>query len=318
MGLGIQRRARCIAILKDSLCILCTESNTRKIVDMKGMHLDDLLNIDVTEGVPGRNPVEVVPEEQRVRKESDLTVVRDEKKLATKVTDVKKKRNRVSTKSAMEISHDAASAPTADKDENPSADDTSDEGASSSDEELELHKSDLENLKKTDPEFYEYLKDTDKDLLDFESDEEDEGQEDSHAKKNIGEEKPQESSPPYEKGVVTSESLDSWCDTALEKGSLPALKYLLRVYRVACHYGDGDESDESMHLASSAVYNKIMLFMLKNTDIILRKSLEIEDQGVDEVDVIKQPRWGKVEPLVRSYLGNTLHLLGTTERMTLY
>ena len=36
-----------------------------------------------------------------------------------------------------------------------------------------------------------------------------------------------------------------------------------QAYRVACHYGDSEEQvEESMRIASSAVYNKLMLFVL--------------------------------------------------------
>lgn len=37
----------------------------------------------------------------------------------------------------------------------------------------------------------------------------------------------------------------------------------LQAYRAACHYGDSEEEvEEGMRLASSAVYNKLMLFVL--------------------------------------------------------
>ncbi len=38
---------------------------------------------------------------------------------------------------------------------------------------------------------------------------------------------------------------------------------LCQAYRAACHYGDSEEEvEESMRIASSAVYNKLMLFVL--------------------------------------------------------
>ena len=37
----------------------------------------------------------------------------------------------------------------------------------------------------------------------------------------------------------------------------------LQAYRAACHYGGSEEAvEEGMRLASSAVYNKLMLFVL--------------------------------------------------------
>jgi len=41
----------------------------------------------------------------------------------------------------------------------------------------------------------------------------------------------------------------------------------LQAYRVACHYGDSEEQvEESMRIASSAVYNKLMLFVLVSVE----------------------------------------------------
>ena len=59
--------------------------------------------------------------------------------------------------------------------------------------------------------------------------------------------------------------VDGWCRAALENASLGAGRSLMRAYRAACHYGDSEEEqqvDESMRIASSAVYNKLLLFVL--------------------------------------------------------
>lgn len=181
--------------------------------------------------------------------------------------------------------------------------------SSDDDGELEMNKADLENLQKSDPEFYNYLKDADRELLEFDEEDSDENGEDVPSEDDRDEEQTEPASAEYEKNVIDSKSLDSWCDTAEKKASLGAVKFVIRVYRVACHHGDGDDADEQMQLASSAVYNKILLFVLKKIDTIFRKSLGIEEKK-DDVEVHKLPRWPKVEPFVRSYLGNTLHLLG--------
>lgn len=184
---------------------------------------------------------------------------------------------------------------------------TSDGDESEEDEsELEMHKEDLERLKETDPEFYKYLKDTDKELLEFddedgsdemEADQLVEGQDD-------GMEAELREAPP----LIDSEYLSSWCESAEKNASLGAIKYLCRVYRAACHHGDGD-AEESLELVSSAVYNRIMLFMLQKADGIFRKALNMENTD-ETIDLKAKSRWPKVEPFVKSFLGNTLHLLG--------
>lgn len=46
-------------------------------------------------------------------------------------------------------------------------------------------------------------------------------------------------------------------------------------------------------------------------DGLLRRMLGNTDQAADQATAVtRQPRWRKVEPLAKSYLGNTLHLLG--------
>lgn len=119
------------------------------------------------------------------------------------------------------------------------------------------------------------------------------------------------------------------------------------LYRVACHYGDTEaEVDATMRISSAAVYNKVMLFMLKEADGSFKRMLssntptqtppstagkgskgkkqqKAKQQALDATaagpstssstwtanEVLKAPRWKKVSPLVKSYLGNSLHLL---------
>lgn len=187
------------------------------------------------------------------------------------------------------------------------------ETLSSEDDDLELTREDMEKLQETDPEFYNYLKSTDEGLLDFDVDDDDGDEEEAEAEEEeaAAEAEEREDAVPEEPkatSVITSESLKSWCLAAQKNASLGAVKQMTRLYRIACHYGDEDGGEESLQLASSAVYNNILLFMLGKADGMFRKALGIDS---DDVDVTKQPRWPKYEPLVRSYLGNTLHLLGT-------
>jgi len=185
---------------------------------------------------------------------------------------------------------------------------TSDEETSEDESEIEMHKEDLERLKETDPEFYKYLRDTDKELLEFDSEEEGSYEmEDSQPVEGQGSDidaEIQAASP-----VIDSKYLSSWCEAAEKNASLGAIKYLCRVYRAACHHGDGDDAEESLELMSSAVYNHIMLFMLQRADDIFRKALDMEYTD-ETIDLKTKSRWPKVEPFVKSFLGNTLHLLG--------
>ncbi len=50
--------------------------------------------------------------------------------------------------------------------------------------------------------------------------------------------------------------------------------HVTQAYRSACHYGDTDEeADAALRIASSAVYNRLMLFSLKHADGLFRRML---------------------------------------------
>ena len=87
----------------------------------------------------------------------------------------------------------------------------------------------------------------------------------------------------------------------------------MQAYRLACHYGDSEEEvHETMKISSSAVFNKLMLFVLKEADHIFFRMLSLDEQtSVTARDVQKSKRLKKVESLLKSFLGNSLHLLGT-------
>ena len=86
----------------------------------------------------------------------------------------------------------------------------------------------------------------------------------------------------------------------------------LQAYRLACHYGDTEEEvHETMKISSSAVFNKLMLFVLKEADHIFLRMLSLDEQpAVTARDVQKSKRLKKMESLLKSFLGNSLHLLG--------
>ncbi|KAJ7957431.1 nucleolar complex protein 2-like [Quillaja saponaria] len=179
------------------------------------------------------------------------------------------------------------------------------------------HMEQLERLKQKDPEFFEYLKEHDKELLHFndvdidddvDSDMEnaDLQPDDKSGKHEIIEKKEK----PFNK-AITIAMVDSWCNSIQENGNFTAVRSLLRAFRTACHYGD-DGGDEKLSVMSSSVFNKIMLFVLNEMDGILRKLLKVPPSvGKRETikDLITTKQWKNYNNLVKSYLGNALHVL---------
>lgn len=63
---------------------------------------------------------------------------------------------------------------------------------------------------------------------------------------------------------MTSELVERWCGAAKDSASMASMRQLLKAYRVACHYSDSeDETEASLQISSSHVFNRLMLFVLK-------------------------------------------------------
>lgn len=191
------------------------------------------------------------------------------------------------------------------------------------------HVQQLQRLQEKDPEFYQFLKEHDKELLEF--DEEEEEADDEDIETDIDSEEMQEDEEAdvqYEeheasaadkevktsKNVITSAMVDTWCNAIQENASLGAVRSLMRAFRTACHYGDDSEGDalSKLSIMSSSVFNKIMLFVLSEMDGILRGLLRLPTSGGKKetvLDLMSTRPWKNHNHLVKSYLGNALHVL---------
>lgn len=182
------------------------------------------------------------------------------------------------------------------------------------------HIKQLERLKEKDPEFYEFLKEHDKELLQF--NDEDIGDDadtdvddaDIQVDNETGMHDVAGKVAKPSKKVITTAMVDSWCNSIQENGNLSAVRSLMRAFKTACHYGDdaGDDSSTKFSIMSSSVFNKIMLFVLSEMDVILRKLLKLPTSGGKKetiVNLMNSKQWKNYNHLVKSYLGNALHVL---------
>ncbi|KAL2898632.1 Nucleolar complex protein 2-like protein [Bienertia sinuspersici] len=212
-------------------------------------------------------------------------------------------------------------------------DEISEEKTSVSKIEAKEHKKQLETLKEKQPEFYEYLKEVDKDLLEFD----DEGIDDD-AETDLGDaetdlddaeigdeedfddsdiERPVVGSKAKEKTsgtVITMDMVESWCKEIEENEKVAPVRSLLKAFRVACHLAEerDEKSSEKLTTMSKPVMNKVMVETLSKMDGILRNLMKLPYYGGKKekiIEVKNTKHWKKYQHLVKSYLGNALHAL---------
>ncbi|KAL0758693.1 hypothetical protein Bca101_074843 [Brassica carinata] len=189
-------------------------------------------------------------------------------------------------------------------------------------QEAEEHEEQLKRLKETQAEFFEYMKEHDEDLLkfdaaEFEDDDDADAETDLEDTEKQGDDettKLEVAKKANEQKTITAAMVDSWCKLIKEDAKLGAVRSILRAYRTACHYGDdtGDDPSAKFSVMSSAVFNKIMIFVLSEMDGILRKLLRLPATGgmKDTIMELTNTRpWKNYNHLVKSYLGNSLHVL---------
>ncbi|KZT52128.1 Noc2-domain-containing protein [Calocera cornea HHB12733] len=215
---------------------------------------------------------------------------------------------------------DAPEGGDSDEEEEGEEDEVDDDQSFASVDELEgdeeAHKMDLERLKETDPEFYKYLQQNDKELLEFGNEvEEDEGQDDGEDEEMADDEEAEEIeeegpvAPPAGK-EVTKEMLRAWQKALLEHRSLRSLRRMLLAFRAAAHMNEEDGSEYAYSIGSSSVFNKLVVTALKYTPIVLSHHLPYKTLPDGRY---KPPAQNKkhatLQKMILSYFNNILHLL---------
>ncbi|KAH0892274.1 hypothetical protein HID58_054703, partial [Brassica napus] len=180
--------------------------------------------------------------------------------------------------------------------------------------EAEEHEEQLKRLQETQAEFFEYTKEHDEELLKFDAAEFEDDVEADTDLEDTEKQGVEVAKKANEQKTITAAMIDSWCKSIREDGKLGAVRSILRAYRTACHYGDdtGDDPSAKLSVMSSAVFNKIMIYVLSEMDGILRKLLRLPATGgmKDTIMLLTNTRpWKNYNNLVKSYLGNSLHVL---------
>lgn len=164
------------------------------------------------------------------------------------------------------------------------------------------HAQDLAKLAETDPEFFKYLQENDKDLLKFgQGDDDDDMQEDEVEAEEEEEER-----------VLTMEMLQQWQRQLLRHRSPRALRRLLLAFRAAVHTGEKEESPQAYRIDDSAVFAKLVLTTLKYMPMVMEHHVPYKKGADGHFKVpTHTPKWHALYRLVRSYFLSVVQLLRT-------
>lgn len=111
--------------------------------------------------------------------------------------------------------------------------------------------------------------------------------------------------------ILTSKTISEWCQLISKEPKAPALRNLLNAFRDACRFGVHSNSASMQRIQSTGVFYQIITFVLSEADNIFRALLEISDD-VDKGKIMNMrnaKKWQTIEPLIKSYLRNSLDLL---------
>lgn len=170
-----------------------------------------------------------------------------------------------------------------------SVDELSDEG--------DAHIQELSKLAEKDPEFYKYLQENDKELLEF----------DPNALE-VDESPEADDAVP----ILTKETLKTWQKALLEQRSIRALRKLLVAFRSAAHIQD--DSKRPTHLAwrldNQTVYKKLIVTALRYTPVVLDHHIPYKTLPNGK---FKQPPASKklagLTKILLSHFHNILHVI---------
>ena len=111
--------------------------------------------------------------------------------------------------------------------------------------------------------------------------------------------------------ILTTKTISEWCQLVSKEPKSPALRNLLNAFRDACRYGVHSDSPSMQRFQCTRVFYQIISFVLSESDNIFRALLEISDDANKGqiMNLRNSKKWQPVDPLLKSYLRNSLELL---------
>ncbi|KAH7882187.1 Noc2-domain-containing protein [Phlebopus sp. FC_14] len=192
-----------------------------------------------------------------------------------------------------------------DEDEDDIPDDQSFASIDDLEDEGDAHMLELSKLAEKDPEFYKYLQENDRELLEFDphqmedgDGDEDDGGEDEDVEMDTA-----------QRPILTKDILRRWQKALLDHRSLRALRKLLLAFRSAAHMNEENEV-LAWNIDSAAMYNKLITTALRFTPVVLVHHVPYKTLPNGKYKPPTQSQKQKaLQKLVLSYFNNVIHLL---------
>lgn len=209
--------------------------------------------------------------------------------------------------------------------DNESEEEDDDEQASSDEEDLDAMEADMKNLEEKDPEFYKYLQNNDKDLLDFEGvnplDQiSDDSMEEDNDEEVEDEEEPAEKKPKDTKTDITVKLVNSWEKEITKKPNTQLIRQVCIAFKAAVHIND-DDKDFKYVVTDPKAFTGLMMLALKSVPDAIQKLVKykVAPNGSRTVPQ-KNEHVKNISSILKSHAGSFITLLSdinNTETATL-
>ncbi|WAR59536.1 hypothetical protein PtB15_11B176 [Puccinia triticina] len=183
-------------------------------------------------------------------------------------------------------------------------------------------KMDLEMLKEKDPEFYKFLQENDKALLEFdenEQDSEEDGSSDNGPASDAGPEDADEdgdddddltASKKAKTVVLTKELLRTWQKAILETRSMRALRKLLLAFKSAAFSSSSNSTDLPFSIESSSVFNALITTTLRYLPVFLNQSLPARELPSGKFKIANNSKmYASMQRILKSYFTSLTELV---------
>ncbi|KNZ62345.1 hypothetical protein VP01_1282g6 [Puccinia sorghi] len=185
-------------------------------------------------------------------------------------------------------------------------------------------KMDLEMLKEKDPEFYKFLQENDKALLEFDDNEpdseDDDPRDDDNPASDAASEEDKTAGPTGSKSpktvLLTKELLRTWQKAILENRSMRALRKLLLAFKSAAFSSTSNSTDLPFSIESSSaqlsliVFNALITTTLRYLPVFLNQSLPAKELPSGKFKIANNSKmYASMQRMLKSYFTSLTELV---------